>query len=138
MRHNTKEIISEPRTVPRCFSLYHLDHGHNSSNTSCDPWPPGQLGAGRLFYRRVCICVAHGKHCRLFSGRGDISLVAIYFQKCGGPSQVSVFCTPTAVGTSAGSPLLSLTSPPRQRFCAEDLLKPCWSTLRIGQSSICY
>ena len=26
--------------------------------------PPGELGAGRLPYRRVCICVAHGKHCR--------------------------------------------------------------------------
>ena len=32
-----------------------------------------------------------------------------------------VLCTPTAaaaVGTAAGSPLLSLTSPPRPRFCA--------------------
>ena len=37
------------------------------SNTSRDPWPPGQLGAGRLHYRRVCICVAHGKRCRLLS-----------------------------------------------------------------------
>ena len=34
-------------------------HGHNPSNTSCDPWPPGQLGAGRLPYRRMCTCVAH-------------------------------------------------------------------------------
>ena len=42
-------------------------HGDNPSNTSCDPWPPGQLGAGRLHYRRVCICVAHGERCRLFS-----------------------------------------------------------------------
>ena len=40
-----------------------------------------------------------------------------------------------AVGTAAGSPLLSLTSPPRPRFCAEDLVKPCWSTLRKGQPS---
>ena len=65
--YNTKEIVAEPRTDRRCFSLYHLDHGHNPSNTSCDPRPPGQLGAGRLPYRRVCICVAHGKHYRLFS-----------------------------------------------------------------------
>ena len=50
------------------LTIYHLDHGHNSSNTSCDPWPPGQLGAGRLPYRRVYICVARDKHCRLFSG----------------------------------------------------------------------
>ena len=70
-----------PRTVPRCFSLYHLDHGHNPSNTSCDPWPPGQLGAGGLPYRRVCIYVAQGRHCRLFfPGQGDISLVAIHFR----------------------------------------------------------
>ena len=37
-------------------------HEQNPSNTSCDPWPPGQLGPGRLPYRRVCTCVAHGKH----------------------------------------------------------------------------
>ena len=53
-----------------------------------------------------------------------------------------VFCTPTAaaaaVETAAGSPLLSLTSPPRPRFCAEDLLKPCWSTLRRRQPSTCH
>ena len=67
MWHDTKEIDSEPRTVPRCFSLYHLDHGHNPSNTSCDPCPPSQLGEGRLPYLRVCICVENGKHCRLFS-----------------------------------------------------------------------
>ena len=42
-------------------------HGHNPSNTSCDPWPSGQLGASRLPYRRVSACVAHGKHCRLLS-----------------------------------------------------------------------
>ena len=39
-------------------------HGHNPSNTSCDPWPPRQLAAGRLHYRRVCIYVAHGKQRR--------------------------------------------------------------------------
>ena len=53
----------------------------------------------------------------------------------------AVLYTPTemqlaaAVGTAAGSPLLSLTSPPRPRFCAEDLLKPRWSTLRRPQPS---
>ena len=31
--------------------------GHNPSNTSCDPWTPSQLGAGRLPYRRMCTCV---------------------------------------------------------------------------------
>ena len=39
-------------------------HGHYPSNTSCYPWLLGQLGAGRLHYRRVCICVAHGKQRR--------------------------------------------------------------------------
>ena len=79
MWYDTKEIVSDSRTVPRCFSLYHSDHGHNLLNTSCDPWPPGQLGAGRLPYRRVCICVAHGKHCRLFSGpRGYLSCGNIF------------------------------------------------------------
>ena len=64
MWHDTKEIVAEPRTVPRCFSLYFLDNGHNPSNTFCDLWPPDELGVGRLPYRRVCICVARGKHCR--------------------------------------------------------------------------
>ena len=40
--------------------------------------------------------------------------------------------------SSRCSPLLSLASPPRPRFCAEDLPKPCWSTLRRGQPSTCY
>ena len=35
--------------------------------TPPDPRTPGQLVAGRVHYRRVCICAAHGKHCRLFS-----------------------------------------------------------------------
>ena len=39
-------------------------HGHNPSDTSCDPWPPGQLGGGRLHHPRVCIYVAHGKQRR--------------------------------------------------------------------------
>ena len=44
--------------------LYYLDHSHNPSNTSCGLCPPIELGAGRLPYRRVCICVAHCEHCR--------------------------------------------------------------------------
>ena len=103
MWHDTKEIVSEPRTVPRCFSLYYLDHSHNPSNTSCDPWPPGQLGAGRLpYYRRVCICVAHVNTADFGPRLIDISLVAIYFRellRLAGPSQVSRHA---AVGTTAG------------------------------------
>ena len=91
MWHDTKEIVSEPRTVPRCFSLYYLDHSHNPSNTSCDLYAPGELGAGRLPYRHVCICVVHDKHCRVRPRQVDISLVAIYFRELClvGPSQAS-------------------------------------------------
>ncbi|CAM9777756.1 unnamed protein product [Ascophyllum nodosum] len=47
----------------------------------CDPWPPGQLGAGRLHYRRVCICVADMVNTADKSQRQvHISLVAIYFR----------------------------------------------------------
>ena len=67
MRHAIKEIVSEPRTVPSCFSLYYLDARSLPFKHPYDPWPPCQLGAGRLLYRRVCICVEHGKHCRLWS-----------------------------------------------------------------------
>ena len=53
------------------------------------------------------------------------------------------FCTPTAAAAAVGtvassSPLLSVTSPPTPRFCAEDLLKLCSSTLRRGQASTCH
>ena len=83
MWHDTKEIVSEPRTVPCCFSLYYLDHSHNPSNTSCDLCAPGELGEGRLPYRRVCICVVHDKHCRLDDVRDKlISLLWQYiFEK---------------------------------------------------------
>ena len=92
MWHDTKKIVSEPRIVPRCFSLYYLDHSHNPSNTSYDLCPPIELGAGTLPYRRVCICVAHGKNTAEKGLRlVDISLVAIYFREKSlvGPSQVS-------------------------------------------------
>ena len=100
-----------PRKSSRCpgpflvVSHYTIwTHGHNPSNTSRDPLPTGQLGAGRLPYRRVCICVAHGKYCRLWSETTtvvDISLVATYFRELClvGLSQVSRHA---AVGTAAG------------------------------------
>ena len=91
MWHDTKKIVSEPRTVPRCFSLYYLDHSHNPSNTSCDLCPPDELGAGTLPYRHVCICVAHVNTADKGPRLVDISLVAIYFRELClvGPSQVS-------------------------------------------------
>ena len=61
-------ITRKPSQSPRPFlvvSHYTIrTHGHNPSNTSCDPCPPGQCGAGRLYYRRVLIYVAHGKQRR--------------------------------------------------------------------------
>ena len=101
MWHDTKEIVSEPRTVPRCFSLYCLDHGHNPSNTSCELWPPDELIVGRLPYRRVCIRVARGNTTDKGPRLVDISLVAIYFRELClvAPSQVSRHA---AVGTATG------------------------------------
>ena len=101
MWDDTKKIVSEPRTIPRCFSLYYLDHGHNPSNTFCDLWPPGKLGAGRL----PCRCLRIALHMVNAADKGlrlvDISLVAIYSRKLRlvGPSQVS---SHAAVGTATG------------------------------------
>ena len=112
-------------------------HGHNPFNTSCDPWPSGQLGAGRLHYRRVCTCVAHGKH-RLFSATswclscGNIFLRVVL----GRPEPGLPPCS--SKNSSRYGPSLSLISPPRPRFCSADLPNPCWSTLRRGQPSTCY
>ena len=78
-----------PRKSPRSpgpflvVSNYNIwTHGHNPSNTSCDPWPPGQLGTGRLPYRRVCTCVAHGKHCRLSSATSWYLSCQYIFESC--------------------------------------------------------
>ena len=121
MWHDTNKIVSEPRTVPRCFSLYHLDHGHNSSKTSCDPWPPGQLGAGRLPHRRVCICVAHGKHCRFWSETSCYLSCRKIFSRVvlGRPEPGLPPCSNR--NSSRYGPLLSLISPPRPLFCSADL-----------------
>ena len=81
-------------------------HGHNPSNTSCDPRPPGQLGAGRLHYRRVCIYVAHGKQRRSSSTTSGYLTCGNIFSAVdvlGGQSQVSVFCNSTAVGINSRS-----------------------------------
>ena len=138
MWHDTKEIVSEPRTVHVVSHYTICTHGHNPSNTSCDPGPPGQLGAGRLPYRRVCICAAHCKHCRIWS---ETSL----YPSCGDIFSRVVLGRPepglppcSSRNSSRYGPLLSLISPPRPRFCAEDLPNHCWSTLRGGQSSACY
>ena len=148
MWHDTKEIVSGPRTVPRCFSLLYLfwTHGHNPSNTSCDPWPPGQLGADRFHYRRVCIYVAHGKQRRPSSTTswylscGNIFFIVVLWRSK--PGLRFLYSYSSTVGTAACcsrcSPLLSLTSPPRPRFCAEGLPKCCWSTPRRGHPSTCY
>ena len=115
-------------------------YGHNPSNTSCDPWPPGQLGADRLHYRRVSIYVAHGKQRRSSSTTswylscGNIFSIVLWRSKPG----LRFLCSYSSMNSTRCSPLLSLISPPRPRFCAEHLPKPCWSTLRRGQPSTCY
>ena len=114
-------------------------HGHNPSNTSCDPWPPDQFGAGRLHYRRVCICVAHGKHCRFFSATSCYLSCGNIFSRVvvlGRPEPGLPPCS--SRNSRRHRPLLSLISPPRPRFCSAGLPNPCWSTLRRGQPSTCY
>ena len=88
----------DPFLVVPSYTIW--THGHNPSNTSCDLWPPGQLGAGRLPYHRVCICVAHGKHCRIWSETSRyISCGNIFQELClVRPSQVS---RQAEVGTAA-------------------------------------
>ena len=141
MWHHTKDIVSEPRTVPRSFSLGSLLFGpqsHNPSNTSCDLCAPGELGAGRLPYRRVCICVAHDKHCRLTPATSwYLSCGNIFSRKVlGRPEPGLPPCSST--NRTRYGPLLSLISPPRPRFCSADLPNPFWSTLRRGQPSTYY
>ena len=115
-------------------------HGHNPSNTSRDTWPPGQLVAFRLHYRRVCIYVAHGKQRRSSSAIGwclscgNIFSIVLWRSKTG---LRFLYSYSSRNNSSTCSPLLSLISPPRPRFCAKDLPKPCWSTRRRGQPSTC-
>ena len=113
-------------------------HGHNPSNTSCNPWTPGQLGAGRLYYLRVCICVVHGKQRRSSSTTswyiscGNIFSIVVLWQSKSGLRFLYFYISRN---NSRCSPFLSLTSLPRPRFCAEDL-PLCWSSLRRGQPEI--
>ena len=115
-------------------------HGHNPSHTSCHPCPPGQLGAGRLHYRRVCTYVAHGKQRRSSSttswylSYGNIISLVLWPSKPG----LGFLYSHSSRNSSRCSPLLSLVLPPEPQFCGEDLPKPCWSTLRRGQQPTCY
>ena len=108
-------------------------NGHNPPTISCEPWPPGQLGADRLHYRRVCICVAHGKHWILFSA------ISRYLS-CGNIFSRVVLDRPepglppcTSRNRSRYGPLSSLMSPSSPRFFSTDLPNPCWSALKRGQ-----
>ena len=121
-----------PRKSSRSPGPFHVvshctiwTHCHNPSNTSCDPWPPGQLGTGRLPYRWVCICVAHGKRCRLLSETS-------WYLSCGNIFSRVVLGRPkpglppcSSRNSSRYGPLLSLIAPPRPRFCSADLPNPC-------------
>ena len=139
MWYGNKKVASEPTL---CFSLYYSDaHGHNPLHTSYAPWPAGQLGAGRPHYRRVYICVAHGKQrrspatrsCYLFCG--NIFFMVVLWRSEPGLPLCSAY---SSKNSSRCGPPLSLISPLRPRFCAADLPNPCWSTLQRGQPSTYY
>ena len=104
-------------------------HGHNPLHTPGAPWPAGQLGAGRILHRRVCICVAYGKQRRSPATRswylscGNIfSIVVLWRHEPGLP-----LCSAYIIISSTCGPLLSLISPRRPRFRAADLPNPCWT-----------
>ena len=121
----------------------HWTRGHNALHTSCAPWPAGRLGAGRPHYRRVCICVVHGQQrrsnftTRWYLSCGNIFSKVVVVLRRSKPGLRFLYSY-SSRNSSRCSPLLSLTSPPRPWFCAEDLSKPCWSILRRGQPSTCY
>ena len=131
MWHGDKEVASEPRTVLPCFSLYNTGRTVTTLYTPSVPHGPQgssvQLGAGRLHYRRVCSCVAHDKQrgssfttSWYLSCGSIVSIVVLWRSKSGLRSLYSY----SSRNRSRYSPLLSLASPPRPRFCAEDLSKP--------------
>ena len=61
MWHDANKFAAGPGpslVVPR-YTIW--THGHNPSHTSYAPWTLGQLGAGIVHDRRVCMCIAHDK-----------------------------------------------------------------------------
>ena len=102
-------------------------HGHNSSNTSCDPCPPRQLGEGRLHYRRVCIYVAHGKQRRSTSTTswylscGNIFFMVAVWRSEPGLPLCSAY---SRRNSSRCSPPLNLTSPRDRDFAQKTSQNP--------------
>ena len=86
MWHDTKKIVSEPRTVPRCFSLYYLDQVI-TLQTPPVTYAPRTSSVQVRCPIAACAFATADKGPRLV----DISLVAIYFGGLClvGPSQVS-------------------------------------------------
>ena len=99
MWQGTKEVASEPRPVPCCFSFYHLTDGHDPPPISYASWPLGELGTSIAHGRRVGMCIADGKKRRSASRQFDVSIVAVVLFWWSEPG--SVVCTPNAVGTAA-------------------------------------
>ena len=110
-------------------------HGHNPLHTSSAPWPAGKLGGGRLHYRRVCICVAHGKQRRSsfttswYLSCGNLFFIVVLWRS---KPSLRFLYSYSSRNSSRWSSLLSLTSPPKPRVCVENLPKRYWSTLRRG------
>ena len=96
-------------------------HGHNPPHTSYAQWPSGQLDAGIIHGRRA----VHGKQRRrpsFTTKKVDISLAAIIVLFCWrSESGLRFLYSYNSRNMSWSHPFLSLTSPPRPRFCAEDL-----------------
>ena len=119
-----------------------LTYIHNPQHNSCAPWPAGQLGAGRLYYHHEYICIAHDEQRRcpatkswyLSFGNIFYMKVVLWRSKLG----LRFLHSYSNRNSRRCPPLLSLTSPPKPRFCAEDLPQPRWSTFRRGQPSTCY
>ena len=99
MWHDAKEVASEPRTVPRCFSLY-MDAVMTLQTPSEGRDPrASSVQVSTMEGTRACT--------ELMVNNADPSSrqvgIPLLWQKfCfGGSSQVSIFCTPTAVRTTA-------------------------------------
>ena len=128
-----------PFLVVSCCIIW--THGHAPLHTTCAPRPAGQIGVGRLHYRRVGIYVAYGEQrrspatisCYLFCGN-IFSIVVLWRSK----PRLRFMYSYSSRNSNRCPPLLSLTSPPRPWFCAVDLPNPCWTALLRRNAFTCY
>ena len=137
MWHEPRKSPRSPRSLLVDSSYAIWTHGHNPPHNSCGSWSSAWLGAGIYHARHVCMCIAHSKERRS-------RFTTSWYIFCGNNSVLGIRArSPFSVllqqleQQHVCPPLLSLTSLPRPRFCAEDLPKLYWSTLLRGQPSTC-